>query len=149
MRNVIILFVLVAGLASCSNESPLSEKSKELNASSQQKWVLVKMTGAWGLGSTTGSAMQWQEYYVFNNDGTFSRYRQQDNATKTATGTFTTVTESNQQFLELTYSSGDELKTSCYPKERLQTVSAEILQGTWGHCDGPTLEYAKANEPGQ
>ncbi|MCE2994273.1 MAG: hypothetical protein ACK5RG_07995 [Cyclobacteriaceae bacterium] len=149
MRNIVLISLLVAALASCTKESPLSEKPKELVTTSQQKWVLVKMTGAWGLGSTTGSAMQWQEYYVFNNDGTFSRYRQQDNATKTATGTFTTVSESDQQFMELTYTSGDELKTSCYPKERLQSVSAELLQGTWGHCDGPTLEYAKANETGQ
>ncbi len=144
MRKLIIL--LVFGLASCSNELSLIEMTKELDASSQQKWVLVKMTGGFGIGSTTGSAMQWQEYYIFNNDGTFSRYRQQDNATKSANGTFTTVTESDQQFLELTYSSGDELKTSCYPKERLHSVSAYRLQGTWGHCDGPTLEYARPSD---
>ncbi|MFY8037568.1 MAG: hypothetical protein ACOVMQ_10405 [Cyclobacteriaceae bacterium] len=141
--------LLVTGLASCSKESPLSEQSKALATTSQQKWVLVKMSGGFGIGATTGSAMQWQEYYVFNNDGTFSRNRQQDNATKSATGTFTTVTESDQQFLELTYTGGDDLKTSCYPKERLLNVSADLLKGTWGHCDGPTLEYAKANETGQ
>jgi len=149
MKNNIILMALAVGLMSCSKDSPLSENSKELATNSQQKWVLVKMSGGFGIGATTGSAMQWQEYYVFKNDGTFSRYRQQDNATKVATGTFTTVTESDQQFMELTYTGGDDLKTSCYPKERLLNVSAELLKGTWGHCDGPTLEYAKANEPGQ
>jgi hypothetical protein len=149
MRNIVLLSLLVAALASCTMESPLSEKPKELTTTSQQKWVLVKMTGAWGLGSTTGSAMQWQEYFVFNNDGTFTKNRQQDNVTKSATGTYATVTESGEQSIELTYTSGDDLKASCYPKERLLNVSAELLKGTWGHCDGPTLEYAKANESGQ
>ncbi|NOS90442.1 MAG: hypothetical protein HOP30_00830 [Cyclobacteriaceae bacterium] len=145
MRNLIILLVLVAGLASCSNDSSLLEKSKELNASSQQKWVLVKMTSAWGLGSTTGSAMQWQEYFVFNKDGTFTKSREQESATKSATGTFAIVTEAGQQFIELTYTGGDELKASCYPKERLEKVSVDLLRGTWGHCDGPTLDYAIEN----
>jgi hypothetical protein len=149
MRYFIILVVLVAGMASCSKESPLNEKSKELAGESQQKWALVKMSGGFGLGSTTGSAMQWQEYFVFNSDGTFGRYRQQDNATRSAIGTFATVTESDQKFIELTYTGGNDLKTSCYPKERLLNASAELLQGTWGHCDGPTLVYAKAKGTGQ
>ncbi|MBI3220644.1 MAG: hypothetical protein HYZ44_14105 [Bacteroidetes bacterium] len=145
MKNFIILMALVAGLASCTKESPLSETSKELTADSQQKWVLVKMTGSFGLGSTTGSEMQWQEYYVFNDDGTFLKSRVQDNSTKTASGTYASVTESGQTFLELTFTTGSELMASCYPKERLWKNSVDGLQGTWGHCDGPTLEYVRTN----
>ncbi len=143
MRNFIILAVLMAGLASCSKEPLLKEQT------ASQKWVLIKMTSAWGLGSTMGPAMQWQEYFIFNSNGTFTKYRQQDNVTKSATGTYAIVTQSEQQFIELTYTGGDNLSATCFPKEQLLKVSETLLQGTWGACDGPTLEYTIANETEQ
>lgn len=150
MRNYFIWMVLAIGLASCSKDVPLTENSKKLTMSSgKQKWVLTKMTGAFGLGSTTGSAMAWQEYFIFNSNGTFTKQRQQDTGTKSATGTFATITASGQEMIELTYSGGDDLKATCFPKEQLLKVSADLLQGTWGACDGPTLEYALVNETEQ
>ncbi len=149
MRNYIILAMLAVGLVSCSKESPLSEKSKEMAAANQQKWVLVKTTNSFGMGSTTGNDMPWQEQYIFNADGTFSKTRILSSASKTANGSYTLVKESDQEFLELTYLMGSELRASCYEKERLLKSAEGLLEGTWGHCDGPTLEYAKANETGQ
>jgi hypothetical protein len=148
MKNIIILMALVVGLASCSKDSPLSENSKEMTASSQQKWVLIKMTGSFGLNTTTGSDMQWQEHYIFNDDGTFTKNRVQDNASKIASGTYALIKESDQEYLELTFTNGKELVASCYGegKERLWKTSVNRMQGTWNHCDGPSLEYARPTD---
>lgn len=148
MKHIIILMVLALGLASCSKDSPLSENSKELAASSQQKWVLIKMTGSFGLNTTTGSDMQWQEHYIFNGDSTFTKNRVQDTTNKTAFGTYKLITESGQEYVELTFISGKELVGSCYGegKERLWKTSVNRMKGTWNICDGPSLEYARPTD---
>lgn len=142
MRNFIILVVLMTGLVSCTKESLLKDQAVS------QKWVLVRMT-AWGFGTTMGPNMGWQEYFVFNVDGSFTKYRMQGNVTKSATGTFVTISEFGQQLIELTYTGGDDLKASCFPKERLEKVSDDLLRGQWGACDGPTLEYVRSVETEQ
>jgi hypothetical protein len=149
MKNFIIVTVLLLGLASCTKESPLSEASKELSVtSSQQKWVLIKMTGSFSQVITVGSSMAWQEYYLFNEDGTFTKNRIQDNSEKTSSGTYERIVDNGQEYLELTFTTGKELVASCYgtAKEKLWRSSVNRIQGTWNHCDGPTLEYARPSD---
>jgi arylsulfatase A-like enzyme len=37
------------------------------------KWTLVSMSGSIPNSETTGAAMEWQEFYLFNTNGTFTK----------------------------------------------------------------------------
>jgi hypothetical protein len=127
--------LFVACLFSCSKED-----QKELSASNQQKWQLVKMTGSMINSVTTGKDMSWQEYYVFNADGTFLKSREQNGQVKESSGTYS----KDEKYISLTYKKGAELIASCtgvQNQEQLYIVSADKLVGTWNICDGPGLEY--------
>lgn len=132
--------LFVASLFSCSKEN-----QKDLTASNQQKWRLVKMTGSMIHSETTGKDMSWQEYYLFNSDGTFLKSREQNGQVKEATGIYSyPPNKSGEKSILLTYKSGFELRASCFsdpPQESLDIISSDKLVGTWNICDGPGLEY--------
>jgi len=48
------------------------------------KWTLVKMSGSMFNSETVGTAMDWQEFYLFNNDGTFTKSRARNEVKTTA-----------------------------------------------------------------
>jgi arylsulfatase A-like enzyme len=37
------------------------------------KWTLVSMSGSIPNSETTGATMEWQEFYLFNTNGTFTK----------------------------------------------------------------------------
>lgn len=93
---------------------------------------------------TTGKDMSWQEYYVFNADGTFLKSRETNGQTKEGSGTYSYTTSTNEKYISLTYKLGTDLIASCYTaqkQEQLIIVSTNKLVGTWNECDGPGLEY--------
>lgn len=111
-----------------------------------QKWQLVKMTGQIANSETTGNAMEWQEFYLLNSNGTFTKSRERNGLLMEESGTFTFKNLSEEKFLELIYASDNELIGSCYSselKESLWLKSENKLMGTWSECDGPGLEYER------
>jgi hypothetical protein len=40
------------------------------------KWILTQMTGMTANSQTTGSDMEWQEFYLLNANGTFKKSRE-------------------------------------------------------------------------
>lgn len=110
-----------------------------------QKWELVRMTGSFANSETTGDAMAWQEYYIFNPDGTFLRFRTQDGNNMEARGTFQVIEYDNDEadYLELVYESGKELRGSCNADdtETLVYRFPRALSNTWMICGGPGLDY--------
>jgi hypothetical protein len=70
MRKIIILFLFLATLLSCSNNDVSTSKDY------QGKWQLTQMTGRTANSETTGSNMEWQESYLLNADGTFKKSRE-------------------------------------------------------------------------
>ena len=111
-----------------------------------QKWQLIKMTGQIANSETTGIAMEWQEFYLLNSNGTFIKSREHNGVLMEESGTFVFKNLSEEKFLELTYSSDNELIGSCYSsefKENLWLKSENRMIGTWSECDGPGLEYER------
>lgn len=110
-----------------------------------QKWELVRMTGSFVNSETTGDEMEWQEYYIFSPDGTFLKSRTIDGLTVEAWGTFEVVEYDNDDmdYLELVYTSGQELIGSCNGDrtEILVYRSEKTISNTWQACDGPGLDY--------
>ena len=128
-------------LISCSNE----DTNPPLVLDYYGKWQLTEMSGSVINSVTTGPKMYWQEFYVFNTDGTFVKTRIKDNTTTTALGTFSVVTILDETHLELTYSESSTLVGSCYGnlKEDLFINNNNLLVSTWQNCDGPGLVYQK------
>jgi hypothetical protein len=136
--------LFVACLSSCSKED-----QKTTQASDQQRWQLVKMTGSMIHSETTGKDMSWQEYYLLNSDGTFLKSREQNGQVKEATGTYTYTTLNEEKYIQLTYKSGADLIASCMgvkQQEQLYIVFTDKIVGTWSWCDGPGLEYQLVKE---
>ena len=143
MRSILIV-VLTLMLFSCStpDTSDIEEISLQFGS---QKWELVRMTGSFINSETTGDDMEWQEYYIFNPEGTFLKSREREGVIIEASGTFDVVEYDNDEadYLELTYKTGHELIGSCNGdgKEELVYRTQKELSNTWQACDGPGLDY--------
>jgi len=141
MKKTVILFISIFIFSSCSKDN--DDTTEDYHG----KWILVKMSGSIQNSETTGSAMEWQEFYLFNNDATFTKSRTRNTVTTTASGTYITQNGSDGLYLELTYSKDSEIIGSCYrnQKEALYFRSNTILSNTWNACDGPGLDYQKVD----
>jgi len=143
-RNLISTLILVSTLISCTSESDFAPE--KLNSDEYpQTWKLVKMSGSFANSETSGNDMDWQEYYRLNSDNTFLKFRVRKGSINEATGTFTFITLSDGEYLELLYASGNNLIGNCTGenKEYLSLRSDNRLIGTWNACDGPGLEYER------
>ena len=152
MKNLIVgLVILGIGIVTaCSNsEEPGLERAREQQSDdvqAAQKWQLVEMSGSIAnVPPSTGSDMNWQEYYLLYPDSTFTKVRERDGDVREAGGTYAFVTLSDGEYLELSYPSPNDLIGSCTtePKELLFFQSENKLTGTWQACDGPGLVYEK------
>lgn len=137
------MLLVVLLLFGCTSDD-LVLKDTKLSFTSQ-KWVLQQMTGSMVDSITMGDEMEWQEYYIFNPDGSFFKSSVRDGKALEATGTFEMVEYDNDEtdYIELTYATGKELVGSCTAdnKEELMFISGILISNTWMACDGPGLYY--------
>jgi hypothetical protein len=134
----ILLFLFVIILTSCSKEFD-SDKFP-------QEWKLISMSADQIAPAIikTGSEMEWQETYILNSDGTFTKSRNRDGIITEASGTFVFKDISNEKYFELSFFTGTSLLASCTPgKEMMWVISETKMQGTWNACDGIGLEYER------
>ena len=103
------------------------------------------MTGSFQNSETTGSEMEWQEYYTFSPEGTFIKSRTVDEVVYEATGNFEVIEFDNDpnHYLELTYQTGNALVGNCTgdDKELLMYRNSTMISSLWMACDGPGLAY--------
>jgi hypothetical protein len=114
----------------------------------QGKWKLTQMTGSIPNSETTGSEMEWQEFYLLNTDGSFKKSRERNGILTEISGTYKVVNSSNENLLEFIYASENEIIGTCYSdilKEEMYFQSESILISNWEQCDGPGLKYEKVN----
>ncbi|MGO4821630.1 MULTISPECIES: hypothetical protein [unclassified Flavobacterium] len=140
MKKVIIFCTLLFTLGSCSNDN-----IKVVATEYQGQWNLYQMSGSMMNSETTGAAMEWQENYIFNKDGSFKKSRTNNGVKKEITGSFIVKKIQQETYLELSYKTDSELIGSCYGnnKEELFVLPNSVLSSTWKNCDGPGLEYKK------
>lgn len=139
------LFILGSILLSSCSQEETSQLEDTLLQFENQKWELFRMSGSMAGSESSGAAMEWQEYYMFNLDGTFEKVRKREGVGSKANGTFEVVEYNNDDsdYLELSYTSGQELIGSCQAdqKEILVYKTTTIIASTWLACDGPGLDY--------
>jgi hypothetical protein len=140
MKHLIILIAFLSVFNSCSKDTGAID-----NTVYYGKWNLVKMSGSMANSETTGAAMEWQEFYLFNSNGTFTKSRDRNGIKTIISGTYTTANHSDGIYFELIYPKDSELIGSCYGnlKEELYLTASNTLSSTWKNCDGPGLEYKK------
>lgn len=140
MKKIAIIFGLFLIFNACSSDT---EQSGQIDF--QGKWVLERMTGSTPNSETTGAEMEWQEYYVFHNDGTFIKSRDSNGVVMEVSGTYRILNLPDGDSLELTHDVENILIGNCSSdlKEVLFVTSRYVIASTWMHCDGPGLEYAK------
>jgi hypothetical protein len=143
MMRLAIFVIFLSIFSSCTKDKEEATTRTDYHG----KWTLVKMSGSMLNSVTTGIAMDWQEFYLFNNDGTFTKSRTRNAVKTTISGTYTTQNISDGLYLELTYPKDSELIGSCYGnlKEELYFSAPATLSSTWRNCDGPGLDYEKVD----
>lgn len=140
MKNLLYIMLLVIASA-CSDN-----KTDDMNIDSgtlPEQWVLVQMSGQTPNSTTTGDNMEWQEYYVFNDDLTFTKVRTRDGKELQASGTYVLQTINNENHFVLQYLAANGLIGSCTggASETLWLKSADKMSSNWQQCDGPGLDY--------
>ena len=142
MKSFAVIIVFISVFSSCTKE-----KEETTDADYHGKWTLVKMSGSMINSETTGAAMSWQEFYIFNNDGTFTKNRTQSEVKAIASGTYAVKNYAEGLYLELTYPKESMIVGSCYgnQKEELYFTANNTLSSSWNACDGPGLVYQKVN----
>lgn len=144
MKQLFVILITTLSLNSCAVKD---DTDVDLKANASQKWKLVSMTGSVAnVPPATGEDMFWQEYYLFNSNGTFLKSREQNSSVKEATGTYEIQTLSDGDYFILSYKTGYDLIGSCSSqenKEYLHFISATKMSNTWNACDGPGLTYER------
>lgn len=140
MKKLTILFAFLITFLSCSsdNQSPLQNYLG--------KWELTQMTGTVPNSETTGSKMEWQEYYLIKPNGKFIKSRNRNGIITEISGTYKIVNSSTENLLMFKYSNESQIIGSCTSKlnETLYFNSQNILFNSWNACDGPSLKYEKS-----
>lgn len=139
MKKLGLLLFSLFILLSCSKEDQASDKDL------QGKWVLIEMNGNIPDSQTTGSNMDWQEFYQLNSDGTFKKSRERDDITVELFGVYNLVASSGENKLELSYNVASAILGTCGTdlKEYMYLQSTTIFTSTWQNCDGPRLKYER------
>ncbi|MDT0687817.1 hypothetical protein [Autumnicola psychrophila] len=144
MKKISLLVVVTATILFSCDEKQKEIDKADVFATDAQKWELVKMTGSFAGSETIGDEMEWQEYYLFNANGTFTKHRERNNKIVEASGSFETDTNEDGLVYNLSYSEENELIGNCHgaPTEYLYFSSdGETLLSSWWACDGPGLFY--------
>ena len=141
MKNLAIIVIFLSLFSSCTKD----KENTPTTPNYLGKWTLIKMSGSMFNSQTTGNAMEWQEFYIFNDNDSFTKIRIQNSTQTTASGTYTTKKIENIQHLELTYTQQSDIIGNCYGnlKEELYFSDNNTLSSTWKNYDGPGLEYQK------
>jgi hypothetical protein len=142
MKHLIITVTLFFFFSSCSKDN--DENTNTAN-SYLGKWTLVKMSGTMTPFEATGAEMEYQEFYIFNKNGTFSKSRNRNSVQTTATGRYAVKIIQDGTYLQLTYSNNSEIIGTCSvnKEETLYFSDKNTLSSTWQNCDGPGLDYQK------
>lgn len=142
MKKIYFLLASLMVFFSCSNNDQNSQNNL------QSKWKLTEMRGNMPNSEKTGSDMEWQEFYLFNADGTFIKSREKNGLVTEVSGTYKFVDSLDRNLIELVHKSDNEIIGNCYSnslKEEMYFQSENIFFSSWEACDGPGLKYEKVN----
>lgn len=145
MKNLAVIIIsILTILTSCKEDHQDQENLAKTFAQSTypQKWILVSMTGnIANIPPAKGKDMDYQEFYIFNADSTFSKTRDRDGASQTVHGTYSIRNSAPSNYIVLHHETDNDLIGNCAATldEQLVFSGANELNSTWQACDGPGL----------
>lgn len=103
------------------------------------------MTGNYSGSETLGANMEWHEYYLLEEDGTFLKSRTRDGFIIKEKGTYIFIKNKTVKSLITTYDRSNSLIANCSSdkSEYLSILTSDTLIGSWSSCDGPGLFYKR------
>ena len=105
------------------------------------RWELAEVIAGWTGKVTPASGLDYRQYLVFYEDGTFLKTRSNG---QSASGTYTTKELSDGVYVEIAYNDANTtLLESCSALEYLRLEENNRLMGGSLPCDGPGLAYTK------
>lgn len=144
-KIIILVLGIIANSCSKSNDEPKVEPLDLSVMEFPQRWELFQMSSGMVPNSEiTGDEMEYQEYYIFNDDTTFSKTRIQDQEEITEKGSYSIVEMDNRQTFRIRFNQDNDLIGNCSmePVEFLYLDDDnKTLLSNWWACDGPGLSY--------
>ena len=144
----ILFFLLTTFLFSCSTSNDRVRVSDLAVEDFPQKWSLYKTTGGRENSETLEEDLEYNEYYLFELDGSFSKHRIDGEQEKLAEGSFEIVESDTPMALLLTYTTDSELIGNCTGNNEEYLYldeSGKTLLSSWWSCDGPGLFYEQVS----
>ena len=138
MKILLILYLILTVVACQSNGVP--EKSP-LPVSIEGTWKLHSMVSGWTNEKFSAETLEYEEFYIFKEDSTFTKYRTNG---ESADGTYSTGRNEDGFFVQTFYKEESSLRESCtVGREYLRLGESGTLAGGSLPCDGPALYYVK------
>lgn len=139
MKCTVFVCLIFLGFTSCIDD--VDHAGEDF----PQQWQLVRMSNSQTQSEKSGVHMDWQEFYLLKEDGTFLKSRLRNGAKISATGTYLVEETEDETRVIFTYDAPSDIIGSCSTElqESLVVVGNDLLIGTWWACDGPGLEYRR------
>lgn len=146
-----IFLILGISLVSCKKED--SQPTIDIYGT----WELVKLSGSWTGEIIEGEDLDFQERYIFHQDGTFIKYSERawsyigdvPEGPFQALGNFEIEPSSDVRFifeLNLIFDTGEEVVANCGQGNQeflIINPNQELVNTSWAACDGPGFYYHK------
>jgi hypothetical protein len=153
MKRTLFLFLgSVIILFSCNQD----DKNPEFNILGY--WNLVEITPSFSLSDLGGNELDFEEKYIFNNDGTFIKFSTKMKGVgevleipAQALGQFQINPSASSQEnviyeIELVFETNQEMAANCGEGNSeflFVTKEYKLINNTWSSCDGPGFIYTK------
>jgi len=139
----LLFSLIVLVMISCSRKSDDFQYPAPVQGI-EGKWELFSSTSVWGNPTKSmDSDLPWQESYIFKNDSTFMKIRNQDGRINEVFGRyFEEQRNSEGLFFRLEYESDNDIIHSCSGlTEFIELKTKYLSNSSWAPCDGPILDY--------
>lgn len=139
MKILFILSLLIA-MAACQPSNEVQKLSPP-PATLEGTWKLQRMILGWTNQEVSAETLEYEEFYTFKGDSTFTKYRTNG---ESAGGTYSTGRSEEGFFVKTFYAEETGLRESCSAEgEYLLLKDSGVLAGGSLPCDGPALFYEK------
>jgi hypothetical protein len=144
MKTAVVLISLLSIFASCTQCTD-DDVAKSQKKQCDERWQLTSISGSIAnVPPLNADELPWQEWYVFNDDNSFTRTRQEKKSSRVEAGTYEVKTLTDGIYFELTYENDNDLIGNCTADNRevLRENNGKLVN-TWMACDGSGLTYEK------
>lgn len=135
--KILLTLSLIIVMAACqSNEV---RKLSPPQATVEGAWKLQRVILGWTNQEISPETLEYEEFYTFKDDSTFTRYRTNG---ESASGAYSTGRNEEGFFVQTFYAEETGLRESCTAgAEYLLLKDSGVLAGGSLPCDGPALFY--------